>query len=141
MAIQRAAWQTQGAARCGDTDFANQVVGGADHFGSLGVSVVLSPSRVESFLDVDDQVGLGQLVAQARHLGLKVANLAFLSGGGVDLGAALVFELLGRGGRLTLLAQSGQMGRINAFPTQQGADVAKRLAGVGSGENALLFGV
>ncbi|MET0964195.1 MAG: hypothetical protein ABWY05_15470, partial [Noviherbaspirillum sp.] len=49
VAIQRAAWQVQGAACGRDADFASQVVGGVDHFGSPGVSLLLSPSRVESF--------------------------------------------------------------------------------------------
>jgi hypothetical protein len=49
MAIQSTARQMQRAAGCGNANFASQMVGGADHFGSLGVSVVLNPSRVESF--------------------------------------------------------------------------------------------
>lgn len=49
MAIQRAARELQRAAGCGHANFVGEVFRGADHFGSLGVSVVLSPSRVESF--------------------------------------------------------------------------------------------
>lgn len=49
VAIQGAAWQAQGAAGGGHADLSSEAVGGADHFGSLGVSAVLSPSRVESF--------------------------------------------------------------------------------------------
>jgi hypothetical protein len=48
-AVQRAARQTRGATRSGNADLVGQAVGGSDHFGSLGVSPVSRPSRMESF--------------------------------------------------------------------------------------------
>jgi hypothetical protein len=49
MTVQCAAWQAQGAARRRNADFVSESVGGADHFGTSGVPLVVSPSRVESF--------------------------------------------------------------------------------------------
>jgi hypothetical protein len=43
-------------------------------------------------------------------------------------------------GKLPLLAPGSQVGRVNAFPAQQGADVARRDARVGSGQYVQLLG-
>jgi hypothetical protein len=59
----------------------------------------------------------------------------FLCRSQVDLWSALAFQRANFGG-LTLLAPCGQMRRVNAFTTQQGADIARRRTLVGSNKNA-----
>jgi hypothetical protein len=75
-------------------------------------------------LDVNNQIGLGKLVAQALDLGLQLKNQAILCRFRLNLRTTLTFDQLGLAGELTLLAPGGQVRRIDAFTAQQRTDVA-----------------
>lgn len=90
-------------------------------------------------MDVDDELGLGELTAQALIVAGKRLDAARLGQCGIGLTPAFVRFQGGTLGSSTLLAPGGQMRGVDAFAAQQGADLSGLRALVGRRQDAALF--
>ena len=101
VAIQCAARQPQCAAGGGYAYLLGQRVGGADHFGSLGVSPVLSPSRMESFFWTSMiRSALTSFACSRSTCFSSSSTRRFLGSGAIGFGAALARQRTGTRQRL-----------------------------------------
>jgi hypothetical protein len=91
-------------------------------------------------LDINDGIGLGQLAAQAVICLGELAHTAILGLCGIGLAPALLRRqrgtLIGR----TLPAPSGQVGGVNSFFAQQGANLTRLGTAISGLQDAALVG-
>ena len=89
-------------------------------------------------MDLNDGVGLGQLVAQAVIFLGEVGHTTILGLGGIGLPPAFLRFQRGVFDRSALLAPGVQVGGVDTFLAQQGANVARLVTAVGGLQNAAL---
>jgi hypothetical protein len=109
LAVQRAARHAQRRAGGGYVHLVGQDVDGTHHFGSRWCPTCSVPAGWKVFLDVNHQIGLGELAAQPLNLSLQFNNRAILPRTWIDLRATLTVDQQALPGRCDAAYASGKV--------------------------------